>query len=645
MSQPTTATPKVTKGNREKLEEDLQVNQNSAVNLGLLEMNSAEAAARNGENLSSETFITKPTGGGFLLGESATENIFTPDNLSEEHRMIRETVASFMGDKVMPNLERIEGKDTAYLKQTLLEAAEIGLLGAEIPEQYGGMELDLLSLMLIGEQIAQLASWSVTYGAHTGIGTAPLLYFGSEELKAKYLPKFATGELISSYALTENHSGSDALAARTKAVLSEDGKHYILNGSKMWITNGGFADVAMVFAKVDGEKFSCFLVETAWEGFSPAPEEKKMGLNGSSTTALSLDNVKVPVENLIGEIGRGHKVALNVLNLGRFKLGAWCTAASKFALNDALTYAKERTQFGKTLVEFGAIQQKLGQMVAETWVGDAMNYRTAGAIRQSIEAVADGDNVAKLAAIEEFVIECSILKVKCSEQLDFVVDEGVQILGGYGFSREYPAERHYRDSRINRIFEGTNEINRLTITGQMLKRAMQGRLPLMERLMSLQQELGEGNFGAPGEGPIGREQHLANASRKATLLAAGLAVNAIGANKPEENHQEQMMAIADLITEVYAQDSAVLRCQKLIDERGAEKTEYEQDVVKVFVQQSVDRVRTTARTLLADVVSDGKELKGNLRALDALLNQVPVATGEPLRRLAKRAIELGRYPF
>ncbi len=559
--------------------------------------------------------------------------------------MIRETVASFMADKVMPNLERLENKDTAYLKQTLLEAAELGLLGAEIPEQYGGMELDLLSLMLIGEQIAQLASWSVTYGAHTGIGTAPLLYFGSEELKAKYLPRMVTGELLSSYALTENHSGSDALAARTKAVLSEDGKHYILNGSKMWITNGGFADIAMVFAKVDGDKFSCFLVETAWEGFSSAPEEKKLGLNGSSTTALSLDNVKVPVENLIGEIGRGHKVALNVLNLGRFKLGAWCTAASKFALNDALNYAKERSQFGKKLVEFGAIQQKVGQMVAETWVGDAMNYRTAGMIHESIKGVADGDATAKLAAIEEFVIECSILKVKCSEQLDFVVDEAVQILGGYGFSREYPAERHYRDSRINRIFEGTNEINRLTITGQMLKRAMAGRLPLMDRLISLQEELGTGNFGAAGEGPIAAEQHVANQCRKATLLAAGLAVNAIGANKPEENHQEQMMAIADMVMEVFAQDSALLRAQKLIEDRGADKTALEQDVVRVFVQQSADRVRTSARTLLADVISDAKELKGNLRAVDALLSHLPSATGEPLRRLAARAIDLGRYPF
>ena len=435
------------------------------------------------------------------------------------------------------------------------------------------------------------------------------------------------------------------MAARTKATLSDDGSHYILNGSKMWITNGGFADLAMVFAKVDGDKFTCFAVETAWDGFSAAAEERKMGLKGSSTTALNLDNVKVPVENLVGEIGKGHKVALNVLNLGRFKLGAWCTAASKFAMNDAISYAKERTQFGKHLVEFGAIQQKIGQMVVETWVGDAMNYRTAGMIDRSIKAVQAGDTVGKLAAIEEYVIECSILKVKCSEQLDFVVDESVQILGGYGYSAEYPVERAYRDSRINRIFEGTNEINRLTITGQLLKRAMGGRLALMERLMGLQEEMQARNFGDVGEGPLGREAYLANASRKATLLAAGLAVNVIGMNKPEENHQEQMMAIADMVMEVYAQDSALLRCQKLLAERGEEKTALERDVLAVYVQQSSARVRELARTLLADVIEDQKELGKNLMALEALLNKTPVGTCQPLRRLAAKAIDMGRYPF
>ena len=592
-----------------------------------------------------KTLADSACGGAFLLGESSHDDLFTIDNLSEEHRMIRDMVSAFMEDKVMPNLEAIENQEDGLMKKILKEAADLGLLGAEIPAEYGGMEMDILSLMLIGEQVAKLASFSVSYGAHSGIGTAPVLYFASPEVKAKYLPKLVTGELISSYALTENHSGSDALAARTKAVLSEDGKHYILNGSKMWITNAGFADLAMVFAKVDGDKFTCFAVETHWDGFSPAPEEKKMGLKGSSTAALNLDNVKVPVENLVGEVGKGHKVALNVLNLGRFKLGAWCTAASKFAMNDAIKYAKERTQFTKHLVDFGAIQQKIGQMVTETWVGDAMNYRTAGMMDRSIKAVDAADTKGRLAAVEEYVIECSILKVKCSEQLDFVVDEAVQIHGGYGFSAEYPVERAYRDSRINRIFEGTNEINRLTITGMLLKRAMGGRLALMERLMGLQQEMGERNFGEIKDGALGREAYLSNASRKATLLAAGLAINVIGMNNPEENHQEQMMTIADMVMEVYAQDSAVLRCQKLIAERGEEKTHLEQDIVAIYCQQSSARVREFARTLLADVIEDEKELGKNLMAIEALLNKTPVGTCKPLRRVAAKAVEVGKYPF
>ena len=584
-------------------------------------------------------------GGAFLLGETSYENLFTPDNLSEEHLMIRDMVASFMDDKVMPNLESIEKQEDGIMKTLLKQAADLGLLGAEIPEKYGGMEMDILSLMLIGEQVARLASFSVSYGAHSGIGTAPVLYFASEEVKAKYLPRLVTGELISSYALTENHSGSDALAARTKAVLSDDGTHYILNGSKMWITNGGFADLAMVFAKVDGDKFTCFAVETDWEGFSPAAEEHKMGLKGSSTTALTLENVKVPVENLVGEVGKGHKVALNVLNLGRFKLGAWCTAASKFAMNDAISYAKERTQFGKHLTEFGAIQQKIGQMVLETWVGDAMNYRTAGMMDRSIKAVDASDTKGRLAAVEEYVIECSILKVKCSEQLDFVVDESVQVLGGYGFSAEYPAERAYRDARINRIFEGTNEINRLTITGMLLKRAMGGRLALMERLMGLQQEVGERAFGKIEEGLLGREVYLADASRKVTLLAAGLAINVIGMDKPDEKHQEQMMLMADMVAEVYAQDSAVMRCKKLIDERGEDKTVLERAVVEVYAQQSSAKVREFARTLLADVIQDEKELAKNLMAVEAYLNKTPVGTCKPIRELAAKAIEVGKYPF
>ncbi len=413
----------------------------------------------------------------------------------------------------------------------------------------------------------------------------------------------------------------------------------------MWITNGGFADLSMVFAKVDGEKFTCFIVETDSEGFAPAAEEKKMGLNGSSTTALVLDNVKVPVENVVGEIGKGHKIALNVLNIGRFKLGAWCIAGAKFAINDAINYARERTQFGKHLHEFGAIKQKFGQMVAYAWVGDAMNYRTAGLIDKALKAVDPEDYAGVLKGIEEYVIECAILKVKCSEMLDFVVDEVVQVFGGYGFSREYPAERAYRDSRINRIFEGTNEINRLTITGMMLKRAMGGQLPLMDSLMEIQSELEQGLKSETVEGPIGKEKALVKACKKATLLASGLAVNAVGFDKPEENHQEVLMTIADLVMEVFASDSGWLRCQKLIGERGEKECAFQIDVTRVFVHQSAARVHQLARQLVADVVSDEGELRQHLTAIDQIMNFTPINTVEPLRRLADRAIEVGRYPL
>lgn len=582
-------------------------------------------------------------GGSFLLEEFPPAELFTPDELSEEHRMIRDTAERFMLDRVMPNMDKLENRDFDLMKSILKEAADLGLLGAEIPERYGGLALDLLSLMLIGEQIARLASFSVSFGAHSGIGTAPVLYFGNEEQKAKWLPILASGQMISSYALTEPHSGSDALAARTKAVLTEDGKHYELTGSKMWITNGGFADLSMVFAKVDGEKFTCFIVDTSTEGFSANAEEKKLGLKGSSTTGLTLEKVLVPVENVVGEIGKGHKVALNVLNIGRFKLGAWCTASSKFAMNDALKYVVERTQFGKKLADFGAIKQKIGQMVTYAWIGDAMNYRTAGMIDKSLKALDPEDYKGILKAIEEYVIECSILKVKCSEMLDFVVDECVQVYGGYGYSQEYPAERHYRDSRINRIFEGTNEINRLTITGMLLKRAMSGRVPLMDSLMEIQNELMEGVKHDIGDGPIDKEKALVKASKKTTLLAAGLAVNAVGFDKPEENHQEVMMNIADLVMEVYAQDSGWMRCQKLIDERGVDKCGLQMDAARVFIHQSADKVQQLARQLVANVVADEEELQQHLGAIDSLMQHTPINTVEPLRRLADRAIELGKY--
>ncbi len=584
-------------------------------------------------------------GGGFLLEDHPVEELLTPDELSEEHRMIAETAKRFMLDRVMPNVEKLENKEHHLLKDLLREAAELGLVGAEIPGDYGGLELDLLSSMQIVGEISRYASWSVTFGGHTGIGLYPVMYFGTEAQKAKYIPMMATAEKVSSYALTEAGSGSDALAAKTTATLSDDGKHYILNGNKMWITNGGIADLAMVFAKVDGDKFTCFVVETDTPGFQASAEEKKMGLNGSSTTALVLDNVKVPVENLVGEIGKGHKIALNVLNIGRFKLGAGTISGAKFALADALKYSKERSQFGSNICNFGAIKQKLGQMVSKIFIGDSMNYRTGGLIEKALAKVEATDTKAKLKAIEEYAAECAIVKVLGSEYLDFVVDEMVQIYGGYGYSKEYPAELAYRDSRINRIFEGTNEINRLTITGMLLKRAMAGRLPLMDKLMEIQTELATGEGQGQPEGPLGKEKALLDASKKATLLCAGLAINAVGFDQPEQKHQEVLMKVADLVMEVFAQDSGWMRCMKLIQKKGEAANSLQVDALRVFMYGSVNRVRNHCRDLLGDVVSEPEELTGHVDTIEAMLSHYPINTVEPLRRLADRALELGKFPL
>lgn len=571
-------------------------------------------------------------GGAFLTHDFPVSELLTPDNLSEEHRMIRQTAERFMLERVMPNAERIENKDHEILKTVLREAADLGLLGAEIPEEYGGTGLDLLSTMLITEEIARLASFSVTFGGHAGIGTAPVRYFGSEAQRQKWLPKLASCEVISCYALTENHSGSDALAARTKAVLSEDGKHYILNGSKMWITNGGIADLSMVFAKVDGKAFTCFVVETNTPGFSASAEERKMGLHGSSTTALTLENVKVPVENLVGEIGKGHKIALNVLNLGRFKLGAWCAAAAKYALNDAIAYSKERTQFGKAICEFGAMRYKIAQMGIRCWVGDSMNYRTAGMIEKSLAQVDSSDPTAALKAIEEYVAECSILKVVCSEYLSYVADEAVQIHGGYGYSAEYAVERHYRDARINRIFEGTNEINRLTTTGTLLKRAMSGKLNLVGGVV----ETDTGDV-------LAAEKKLLSNAKKAVLLTAGTAIQTIAADNPEEKHQEALMDLADLASEVYAMDSAWLRAYKLHLEKGADKIELQHDMLFVFLVEATTRLWTRCRQLLANVLPAGEGLQKIIGTVDHLLGQPPANVQQPLARIATRLLEAGKY--
>src|SRR5438067_9803615 len=428
-------------------------------------------------------------GGSFLIEERTPEEVFTPEDFTEEHRMIADTARQFMDKEVRPRVDDLEKKDWSLARELVEKGAELGLIGATVPEEYGGLGLDQISGGIIGESLGRAASFATTMGAQGGIGLLPILYYGTEEAKQKYIPRIVTGELITAYALTEAGSGSDALAAKATARLSDDGTHYRIKGEKMWITNGGFADLFVVFAKVDGDKFTGFIVERQ-DGLTNGAEEHKMGIKGSSTTALALDNVKTPVENLLGEVGKGHKIAFNILNIGRFKLGAMCAGGMKVMNTESVRYANERHQFGKPISSFGAIKSKLGEMAIRTWVGESMIYRTLGMIEAGIASIGDSQDAdAKLRVIEEYAAECSIIKVALSEYCDFCADEMVQIFGGYGYSADYPAERAYRDSRINRIFEGTNEINRMLIPGRLMKAALSGRLALLPAAKGLMDEI------------------------------------------------------------------------------------------------------------------------------------------------------------
>ena len=435
---------------------------------------------------------TKILGGSFLLEERQTADVFTPEDFTEQHQMIAQTTEEFVVNEILPQAEKIEHKDFSISRDLLKKAGELGLSGVEIPEAYGGLEMDKVTAGIIADHIAQYAGFATTWGAHSGIGLLPIVYFGTEEQKRKYLPKLATGEIVGAYALSEASSGSDALNCRARAQLSPDGKHYILNGEKMWITNAGFADLFTVFAKVDGEKFSAFLVERTFPGFSVGAEEHKMGIRGSSTCPLILTDCQVPVENLLGEIGKGHVIAFNILNIGRFKLGAMCLGGARVAIEQAVAYAKQRKAFGKVIADFGLVREKIANMATLIYVGESLVYRTVGmmdALLAEIDKASAGAIKEMRKAIEEYAVECSIIKVWGSEMIDYVVDEAMQIHGGYGFVEEYPAERAYRDARINRIFEGTNEINRLIITGFLLKRAMSGQLPLMPAIKKLMDEV------------------------------------------------------------------------------------------------------------------------------------------------------------
>ena len=470
---------------------------------------------------------TKILGGSFLLEERRTADVFTPEDFSEQQRMIGQTTEEFTLNEILPQAEKIEHKDYSISRDLLKKAGDLGLSGVEIPEAYGGLEMDKVTAAIIADHIAKYAGFGTTWGAHSGIGMLPIVYFGTEEQKKKYLPKLATGEFVGAYALSEATSGSDALNCRARAVLSPDGKHYILNGEKMWITNAGFADLFTVFAKIDGEKFSAFLVERTFPGFSTGAEEHKMGIRGSSTCPVILNDCKVPVENLLGEVGKGHIIAFNILNIGRFKLGAMCVGGGRVSIESAVAYAKQRKAFGKTIGEFGLVREKIANMATLIYVGESLVYRTVGmmdALLSEIDSASPDAAKEQRKAIEEYAVECSILKVWGSEMIDYVVDETLQIYAGYGFVEEYPAERAYRDARINRIFEGTNEINRLIITGFLLKRAMSGQLPLMPAIKKLMDEVLSGpSVGEEIEGPLAEERKLVAQAKKLGLFVAGSA--------------------------------------------------------------------------------------------------------------------------
>src|SRR5450755_1575210 len=587
---------------------------------------------------------TRITGGSFLLESRQPEDVFTPEDFSEQHRLIGQTAEEFAVNEILPNVEKIEHKDFSVSRDLLKKAGELGLSGVEIPEAYGGLEMDKVTAAVIADHIAKYAGFATTWGAHSGIGMLPIVYFGTDEQKKKYLPRLASGEIVGAYCLSESSSASDAMNCRTRAVLSPDGKHYILNGEKMWITNSGFADLFTVFAKVDGEKFSAFLIERNTPGFSIGAEEHKLGIRGSSTCPLILADCQVPVENLLGEVGKGHLIAFNILNIGRFKLGAACVGGARNSLNDGIGYAKERKAFGKAIAEFGLIQEKLAESAAGIYAGEAMVYRTIGMIDAAladVDASAAGASREIQKRIEEYAVECSILKVWASEMLDMVVDHVLQIYAGYGYVEEYPAERAYRDSRINRIFEGTNEINRLIITGWLMKRAVAGQLPLLASIKKLMDEVMAGPSAAEErEGPLSAEHHLLANAKKLALFAAGAASQKYMMGLADQ--QEVMGALADCIMEVFALESSILRTEKLIAAKGEGAAKQAIALTRYYAAKAAQTVEVSARKVIA-AVAEGDMLRTQVAILRRLSKHEPADTIALGRQIAKHVLAAGRY--
>src|SRR5713226_8138241 len=587
---------------------------------------------------------TKILGGSFLLEELQTADVFTPEDFTEQQQMIGQTTEEFAVNEILPQAEKIEHKDYSISRDLLKKAGDLGLSGVEIPEAYGGLEMDKVTAAIIADHIAKYAGFATTWGAHSGIGLLPIVYFGTEEQKKKYLPRLAAGEIVGAYALSEATSGSDALNCRARAVLSPDGKHYILNGEKMWITNAGFADLFTVFAKIDGEKFSAFLVERTFPGFSVGSEEHKMGIRGSSTCPIVLNDCKVPVENLLGEIGKGHVIAFNILNIGRFKLGAMCVGGARVSLESAVAYAKQRKAFGKTIGDFGLVREKIANMATLIYVGESLVYRTVGMMDVALADVdKSGADAAKETrkAIEEYAVECSIIKVWGSEMIDYVVDETVQIYAGYGFVEEYPAERAYRDARINRIFEGTNEINRLIITGFLLKRAMSGQLPLMPAIKKLMDEVLSGPSASEDlEGALADERKLVGQAKNLGLFAAGAATQKY--MQAIQDQQEIMGAIADMTIETYAMESAVLRAQKIAETKGETAAALPIAMTRVYLTQAMEKVESAAKKVIA-AVAEGDMLRTQLAILRRLAKHEPFNVIELRQQIAQKVIERGKY--
>jgi alkylation response protein AidB-like acyl-CoA dehydrogenase len=581
-------------------------------------------------------------GGAWLIEPTDPREVLTPERLTDEHRLIGSTTQQFVDQEVLPALDRLEQHDWTVARGLLKRCGELGLLGVDVPEVYGGLDLDKVTSLLVSERMASAASFGAAFGGQTNLTLLPLLLFGTEAQKQKYIPSLMSGDLVGAYCLSETGSGSDALGARSRASRQSDDS-YLLNGEKMWITNGGFADVFIVFAKVDGEHFTAFIVERAFGGLTSGKEEHKMGLHGSSTTAISFQDVKVPAENVLGEVGKGHKVAFNVLNFGRFKLGGMCSGGARAAIGEAARYAAARKQFGQPIATFGAIRHKLGEMIVRTYAVESLLYRMAGMIDARIEATPHdaNDGSASLAALEEYAIEASIAKVAGSEVLDYVLDENIQVHGGNGFVKDYPAERHYRDARVNRIFEGTNEINRLLIPGMLAKRAVKGDVPIIAAARALQDEL----LGPPGmpsadDSPLAEERRAVEAFKKTALMVFGLAMQTYGQKLAEQ--QEVVMNVADIMIDVFSAESAVLRA--LAQPDSTQEAALHADAARVFVNDATMRIDATARQALA-AMTKGDTLRTMLAALRRLLKFSPIDTVTARRRLADEAVVRGGYIF